>query len=289
MGAYYKAVCTSRNECIAPMDGDVKLLSHSYFSSSYLDLVMLNIESGAWKNEPVIWACDYDDTSKYSAFYADSHSLTFEKNIVGYDYTPDDVIILNNDKKQYIDLPLYRSNHVLRQKELPIHPFPLLTNAVKEYQGGGDYDFEVKERGMWCGDRFSIIRDKHQIPNDYEDISDVCFPFNNDELIARRDKLRASSLSRSKVSLDSLPSLALNKLMHGANIRSIYDFLFFNKRCLLKFEKVNGDVVERIATLNDIGYASVFTEKRYVYFLDIDSDTLKKFKYDLFISVEAMT
>jgi hypothetical protein len=206
MGAYYKAVCVSKNETISTwsVDSGAKMMEHSYIGGNYLNLVLHNIEMGAWKNEPLVWACDYDDSTEFKACYEGSNEITFNDNTLETvkGQFMDNIIILNNTKKEYIDLLEYQMNYVFREEYIT-HPFSLLTCAVNTSQGGGDYYPENADRSRWAGDKFSIIRDKHSIPFDYENISHVCFSENEKEFTARKDAMRKEALSHTKMTFTS--------------------------------------------------------------------------------------
>jgi hypothetical protein len=230
MGAYYKAVCVSKNETIDTwsVDSGAKMMEHSYIGGSYLNLVLHNIEKGAWKNEPIVWACDYDDSTEFKDCYEGSNEITFNDNTLETVKNQffDNVIILNNTKKEYIDLLEYQMNYVFREEYIT-HPFSLLTSSVNTAQGGGDYYPENTDRSRWAGDKFSIIRDKHAIPFDYENISHVCFSENENEFTARKDAMRKESLAHSGNGITGLnEKINLDVLKSGVDSKSVKKMVF---------------------------------------------------------------
>jgi len=289
MGAYYKAVCVSRNETVDTwlVDAGAKMMEHSYIGGDYLNLVLHNIEKGAWKNEPLVWACDYDDSTEFKKCYEGSNEITFNDDTLETvkGQFMDNIIILNNTKKEYIDLLEYQMNYVFREEYIT-HPFSLLTCAVNTSQGGGDYYPENADRSRWAGDKFSIIRDKHSIPFDYENISNVCFSENENEFSARKDILRKESLAHAGVQVASNEKIHLDTLKSGAKKGAVVSLLRSHDVVELTFKKADGVSVMRNATLDVNKRSTDYHDDKYMFFYDLDSKSVKKMVFDNFIEAK---
>lgn len=289
MGAYYKAICINDNESINTWDLDngAKLMEHSWFGNSYVDMVLHNIFKGSWKNKSIVWGCDYDDSEKFGNLYNTSHDVSFSddaKNFYSGEY--EDSIILNHTKKEFIDLVEYKMNFVVRKNI--IHPFPLLTCATTESMGGGDYHPDSADRGRWAGDSFTVIQDSHSIPHDYTNISDVCFSEDENELKNRKDEMRKLSLANAGVDTSTNEPLYVESLTKGALKKDVEKLLHGNDKVFLKFVKANGDEVERTATLSANRNTTIDSsnDEKYMYFFDIDAQKVKKMIFDGFLEAK---
>ena len=220
MGAYYQAVCTGTNEAISPSitEDFYKLMEHSWIGNEFLNLVLHNIHKGSWKNQPVVWSCDYDDDSLWNV----SKNISFSEDVIhaskwkGYE----DCIILNNSKKEFIDLVEYKQKFFYRGHGT-VHPFSLLTSQATHSMGGGDYHADSADRGRWSGDKFVVTFNKHKIPSDYKNISDVFFSENPDEIEIRNNAFIEKCGNSKGPDLFSNKPISLLKLVKGASKKNL--------------------------------------------------------------------
>jgi hypothetical protein len=149
MGAYYKAVNLTDKESLESYDfgNGMKLMEHSFLGNRYMDVVLNEIAEGTWKNKSLTWLCDYDDN--YGEMWEEARSIkSCAENVERIDYS--NAIILNNDKKEYIDLTEYVLNWI-GERTMMTHPFSLLISSTTESMGGGDYHPHHSYRGTWSG------------------------------------------------------------------------------------------------------------------------------------------
>lgn len=287
MGAYYKAVNLEDMECFSPyeFDNGAKMLEHGYISNNYVDVALNEIFAGSWKNKPIAWVCDYDTSAKYDGVYTKAVSISScAENVDWLDFS--DAIIVNNDKQEYIDLTEFKLNYP-GERNLMIHPFCLLTSSTDEGMGGGDYHNEHPLRSTWAGDKFVITFNRADVPFDYKNVSKDVYFFEEDNL-ERIDEFKIKALR-----IDKKPDLetrerVLKDLDYDASLSEAINFLKLSEKAKLTFKKTNGDIVSRIATLDadyesDEGYTH---NDRYLWFYDLEADTLKKMVFENFISLK---
>lgn len=225
MGAYYQpaVLLYKKNHNYQTFDVDfsgAKLTEHSLFGNKIVNATLFMLEFGAWKNRPLTWACDYSEdmiVSNKNIYDISNNNIiskealkhqpfsSFKKNVENdtvyfkeLEDTYNNVIILNNSKKEYLDLSEYVSNYKF-DKTWMIHPFPLLTNSEIEYMGGGDYSLKNDFRGIWANDQFEIVRSIIEVPSSYKNISSD-FYFYADEA----DQKQSKDLMKIKILRNSL-------------------------------------------------------------------------------------
>ena len=324
MGAYYTPAALINEEeltyqTIKSMNSGVKLMEHSYFNNDFIDGALFMIEIGPWKNRSFTWACDYceDIVCADKNIYELSHDHNLDVSNINksFDYYKDDedkgnfehfkgsynnVIILNNSKKEYLDLSEYIFNYKFDKKWMT-HPFSLLTNSETNSMGGGDYHMENDFRGVWAGDKFEIVRSIMDVPSTYKNVSSDFFFYSSDE-----DEEQAKDLMKQKVIRNSLEkdrTYLLNdcdtvnivsSLDDTATVSEVRSALQNNEMSLIKFYKANGDLVERKASL-DLDYSSSNTGTssssldKYIWFKDYSNDDIGKLKKIIaknFVSLE---
>jgi hypothetical protein len=283
MGAYYQAVCTGTNEAISPSitEDFYKLMEHSWIGNEFLNLVLHNIHKGSWKNQPVVWSCDYDDDSLWNV----AKSISFSEDVIhtskwkGYE----DCIILNNSKKEFIDLAEYKQQFFYRG-EGTVHPFSLLTSQATHSMGGGDYHADSADRGRWSGDKFVVTFNKHKIPSEYKNISDVFFSDNPEEIEIRNNAFIEKCGNSEGPDLFSNKPISLLKLVKGASKKELKELLSSGDSWKLTFEKKDGTIATRNAnTRDDNSYYHIEDDSPLFAFFDIDADKPKKFIFENFI------
>jgi hypothetical protein len=289
----YKAIAINRNEAIEPEIEHSCLDIQVYSGDEYIDYVLNNIENGAWKNERLIWGCDKDKSDNTGGYFSNTKTIIFNKSAFFLsgknDYS--DIIILNNDKKEFIDLLEYKANHILRG-ELYAHPFPILTNVAKVEIDIYDYTTKHEKRGYWCGDRFTIIRDLHMIPDYYTNLSDICFSNNKMELVARKNVMRKKALSKKAVSTQSLSSINLTSLRSGDSKRNLMALLECSQEVNLYYNSGGTTLCSKATTFpsllpDDWGLINGSNKDRdALFFFDIEVDKIKSFKFWEFIRAE---
>jgi len=330
MGSYYKPTCqVDRRIETVELDDFVgsKLMEHSYFNNQLVDKSLFMIESGNWKNRPFQWSCDYDETTLSledfeAPFDLDIDEETFTKYELSnpvcvnkintqfdwndfkdndfsnrsYQYMSSsycDIIILNNTKKEYIDLSEYKYLSPFDRSDL-IHPFPLLTNSESCSMGGGDFHPDHDFRGIWSNDCFEIVRRKIDIPLSYKNISAISFYENEDEIELTKNSMKQSIL-RTNLPTDRLGNfnhISFSSLDKNSKKSEIIEALKQNEISNISFYKTNGELVFRKATL-DRDYVSESSSNHdkdtYIWFKDIEGNRLKKFVSKNFVSLEKIS
>ena len=159
MGQYYVAVNLDKEEYLSPSDyhNGAKLTEHCYIGNEFANAVV-NLLTGRWKNDRIVWAGDYGDEELFTP-------LGYKNNL--YNYAEDtftevkdadiqnaqeDSYLCNKDIKMFValkDLPKTEDGFV-------IHPLSLLT-ASGNGRGGGDYHgLDEKICGYWAADRLFV-------------------------------------------------------------------------------------------------------------------------------------
>lgn len=171
MGAYYQTQIKNKEGKIYTFHGEyenhfsekgrytfLKFLEHNLFANYqkiavYLWL-MLNENEKFIVNE----ICDYDEDEKWFSDYEElqeekpvlpsreENSVYFDlvKYMIENHITPKvDGIIINEGRKEYIDLSYFLSEAEKNKKNYLIDPLALLTRKNKEKQGGGDFHFSA--------------------------------------------------------------------------------------------------------------------------------------------------
>jgi|JYMV01.1.fsa_nt_gi hypothetical protein len=299
MNAEYKAVCIGRNEYFKA-DHDTythnysspnELDGHAFIGNSYVDMVMLNIKEGSWKNQSIAWSCILDENSLWenedlkNISFSSKHNNTVENSKTLYSR----IIILNNSKKEYIDLSEYSANQTNRDFIL-VHPFPLLTSVSKIPMGVGDYQIPNDYRGRWSGDKFSIISSKFQIPLDYDNISNISFPCSDEEETYNENKFIKKALQSKKIDEYSNPSISLACIYNGASKKDLIDLLKNSQGALVSYYDEN--MMKKIITIElDKDNLTQNESSKYFYysraFTNRDSKKIDRFEFSKLIEATA--
>lgn len=287
MGAYYKVVNLEDMESLFPYDfnSSAKMLDHAYVGNNYVNVALNEIFEGSWKNKPIAWVCSYDNSPQYHDVHDKAVNVSScAENVEYLDFS--NAIIINNDKQEYIDLTEFVLNYP-GERELMIHPFCLLTSSTDEGMGGGDYHYEHALRSTWAGDRFVVTFNRAEVPFEYKNVSKEVYFF-NDESTERVDEFKIKALRMSKKADLETRERILKDLDYDASLSEAINFLKLSEKSKLTFKKTNGDIVTRIATL-DVDYESdddYSYNDRYLWFFDLEADTLKKMVFENFISLK---
>lgn len=203
---YYKPTCFICNkiETISSLDtidnNHLDFFDHSHFDSLIIEKTLFMIEYGHWKNEPIEWSF-YANTHKLenillppdikekfhnsfnSAFYFNIEDINkdFEnrkKLHQTWSYLKgsyNDIIILNNSKKEFIDLCEYKYLSPFDKRDL-FHPLPFLTNSEtldKKYLDNEESNMLFQSH--WKNDCLEVVRTISEIPLNYKNISHISF------------------------------------------------------------------------------------------------------------------
>jgi len=200
MGQYYKPINLRTKEWVFSHDygNGLKLMEHSWIGNNFVGIVEVLL-SGAWRNDPIVWAGDYADDEKvrltdeeYKLLLEEGYTLKSQKDTVNLyalafdnlkivpfkpvDYEQTDamekemdvllsglIYIVNHDKKLFVD-----KTKVPKGEWGRIHPLPLLT-CEGNGRGGGDYreNEDSPLIGAWARDHLSV--DKIP-PKGYEEL-----------------------------------------------------------------------------------------------------------------------
>ncbi len=290
MGAYYKAINIKDQETLSPsLTNDfLKLMEHGYIGNAYVNVVLNEIYEGSWKNKPVSWVSDYD-TGRYKSHYNKSQNIkSCAENMEWLDFS--DAIIINNTKKEYIDLTEHKLGW-LGDRKLMTNPFVLLTTRSKTSLGGGDYYPENENRGRWSANRFVVTFNKFDVPSNYKNITkDVYFYENEEEIAFSKDAfaIKAKLLTKNIDKETRVRKLA--DLDENADKSEVIEFLKHNKSSDITFFKTNGDKVTRTAALlpdYDSSSSSDLKNHAYLWFYDLIDEKLKKMVFKNFVSIKA--
>jgi hypothetical protein len=303
MGAYYTPTCQITNTKFETVSSDsmggAKLLEHSYFNCDLVDKSIFMIENGTWKNKPFQWSCDYSDPEldNNNNFYDISKPVNVKTKFTDdWNYFKDsfnDVIILNNSTKEFIDLAEYKFRYPGNRSDL-VHPLPLLTNSETKSMGGGDYHIDNPFRGSWKNGLLQVVRSIQEVPLSYENISNIIFSENENGLELVNDEILLKTI-RNDVEIDlSTSSFEISTkfdfLGSDATKEEIINALRENEISELRFYKANGEEVIRYGNLDkdyDCDSSSSSNNYKYVWFKDIDNNgRLKRFVFDNFISLK---
>ncbi len=193
MPGHYRVLNDKDKEFISPWNYSVgvNLMDYCYIGNKFMNIVLNEIYEGTWKNKPVAWVCDQDLIGKYANCWGESievQVLLYNAESLNYS----EVCIINNDKKEFIDLVEYKKEWKIARENIT-HPFPILTNASSEYQGEGDYDFEHINRGRWEGDRFVITFDRNDVPYGFTNITKDSIFYTTEQLREVNNEFRMKS------------------------------------------------------------------------------------------------
>lgn len=299
MGAYYKAVNIDDNNSMEPWDFEcgTKLAEHSYVGNKYINAVLHQIEFGSWKNKPLVWACDYDNNSAFGKAYDSSSTIKIHKDDHDKIWEHYDSIIINNSKKEYIDLAEYQMHYIDRSSAI-VHPFPILTSSTNKHMGGGDFDFEGDKygdwRSRWAGDKFVVTRITTKIPSNYTNISHIWFEnrYQDGECIEvfRNDKMWMKSIQTNlDPDLDTSDKMLGNFSLTSDDDKSeVINLLRNNEKIKLTFKKVDGTVCTKMATLSEQNKENSTEDSLdpYLWFFDLDDNKIKRMVFNNFISAE---
>jgi len=293
MGAYYAACNTKDKEILKTwkFNTGAKMMEHSYIGNSFIDVVLNEIFEGSWKNKPITWLCDYDESFEFEGLWDNSIEIdSCAENLDWLDYS--DCIIINNDTKEYIDLVEYKLNW-LGERKWVIHPFSLLTSSVNQAMGGGDYQFDNDNRGRWSNCRFVVTFNRFEAPAHYKNITkDVYFYEEEEQIKLVEDKFKQEVLFAGTKHEDfetierKVVKISLNE---NASKSEVINGLISNEKSYLEFNKSNGQRVVRIANidaskLKDSDSSS--SNDRYLWFFDLEENKLKRMVFDNFISLK---
>lgn len=251
MSAEYMAVCSGRKEYFKAKNlhgfnfETNHITEHFLLKSPYVNMVLLNILEGSWKNQSISWSCSLDNKSYWNdKSVKEIHfSSKYDRDIRDSNKFSQEIIILNNSKKEFIDIAEYSANVINRNFDT-VHPFPVLTSVSKTPMGVEDYQIHTEHRGRWAGDKFSIVLSKFEIPTDYENISAFSLASCADEDIYNKNKLLKKSLACKKVDTDSNPSLSLTTLRDNFSREELIDLLKKSQGVeLTVYDDISGETI----------------------------------------------
>lgn len=154
----------------------------------FITEVLQEIYLGYWKNKPLIYlsnqVMDTNLLDKYMKSTRVSKTYTNDR----HNYTH--AIILNNDKKEFVDLSEYCYLWDGHRTEA-IHPFAILAAADKELIVERGSYINHKNRGRWSNDRFVVVFDKINIPYDFVNITSECLFYTKEN---RSDDFKRKSI-----------------------------------------------------------------------------------------------
>lgn len=140
--------------------------------------VLEEIYLGYWKNKPLIYLSNHVLDEKLLNTYIKSTRITKMHSKERLNYQ--NAIILNNDKKEFIDLSEYIYLWDGDRNEA-IHPFGVLTAADKELIVERGAYINHQNRGRWANDRFVVVFDNIHIPNDFVNITKDCLFYTKED------------------------------------------------------------------------------------------------------------
>ncbi len=173
MGQYYRPILGDAYglNCMVfdrSVDGKytlAKLMEHSWWLNPFVNAFSAQIYNSKSR---VCWVGDYADEpddfkfTNNSAFYVPNYNEVWGNKVKlltshSTNFTLDGKILLNHDRKEFIDLDEYKRKS--KDKEgWTIHPLPLLT-AVGNDRGGGDFhegNVGYEFVGIWAWQLISI-------------------------------------------------------------------------------------------------------------------------------------
>ena len=198
MAGHYRVLNNEDKEFISPWNYAVGviLMDYCYIGNKFLNIILNEIYEGTWKNKPIAWVCDYDLSEKYGTCWGDAIEVQVcAININELNYC--DVCIINNDKKEFIDLTEYKLLWKTSREKI-VHPFPILTNASSDFQGEGDFDGNNLHRGRWEGDRFVVVFDRSEVPYDFINITNESIFYTKSQQKIVNDEFKFKTIYYSK-------------------------------------------------------------------------------------------
>ena len=262
-----------------------------------IDLFFLLIHGG-WENRPISFTTNYNNETLN---FKDIKSIKRKESsyLSNYDKFSDhphtfDFFILNNSKKEFIDLASYKSNFKI-DRHLISNPIFFLCSDIHSKNIDNFINTRLPKTGYWNGDCLEIVFKYIEVPKTYKDISSEISYCVTEEAQYEQDnkfqqKILNSQVLTDRLKLTSEPEDFLISIFDAnTSIGSIYQALLNNQESLLTFKKVNGEITTKTATLiPNPARSSLNIEKKYVWFFDLEQDILKKFCASNFISLEGV-
>jgi len=283
----------------ADIDGSIDCLT---FDNAVIKHTLFLIEKGPWKNNPFQFAWNKSsdclgssnsnpwNLSKNNCFETNSFNVIGNVDYV-HDGFYDFAYLLNISKNEFIDLGSYQSQFKGDKNNL-LHPLPILANSEYNPTGNGDTSSHSL-RGSWKNDCFAVVFNLSNIPLSFTDITEKCSFFldkskNNVLTIKANRKKLDNPFDKSFLDfISNSPSVVSISSLKSHN--EVSNALKNNDQLWINFFKANGEKVSRLATL-DKHFVSKSkpssNNNKYLWFIDVNENKLKKIIFDNFISLE---
>jgi negative regulator of replication initiation len=316
---FYKPTCKISNyiESVS-IDSDISfcfnILEHSFFGSEIIDKSLFLIECGHWKNKPFQWSFeenqemleDYIPTANLGLNQKNSFNLAhpilvenlnnpnlfdfssekdFEKTWKYKRNSYNDIFILNNDKKEYIDLCEYRQKSPFDRTKL-FHPIPFLTNS-EPHDGLPFENLNNSSRGSWSNCKLEVVRSLLEVPVEYTNISDITFYKEDDKFDLHFNQFKIQTL-RAQLSEDKKNNKVFSSLENSSvyfkNSKEVSKYLQNNGPCILYFKDDNGLFQQTTVSL-DKKFDLTFTKEEELWFFDEKEQKIKSIPNKNFIKI----
>ena len=146
MGAYYEATINNERYNTHDVGCGLKLMEHAYIGNPYVETVMSILVDNP---KELRWVCDYTESTPFD--WDETNEVSFSDADCEL---PLAYYILNETKGLSIDIAKLITLHANR--EMMIHPLPILCNSEEGSMGGGDLHRDESQRATWCGDIITI-------------------------------------------------------------------------------------------------------------------------------------
>lgn len=170
MGQYFKPANTTKKVNLVAHDFDngLKIMEHSYIGNNFVEVVM-TLLANEWNGDNFVWAGDYSEEFDY-AYCFDREKLNNYRNDLQILFSKDKILIVNYDRREFVDLRKYISEAPKTEYDFQIHPLPMLT-CSEQGLGGGDYRGEQDSfLGLWVNNSIGVITE--EMEGDWLDITE---------------------------------------------------------------------------------------------------------------------
>jgi len=162
MGQYYRPVLNDGNKTTIynrDVDGEytmAKLTEHSWWKNKLMKAISEKLYQ---KPSRLIWCGDYaeDDEVRMTNLTVKDIWECDGEEIKSTDFNIDNLFLCNHDKKEYVNLAIYKQQSIDKDGWV-LHPLSLLT-AIGNGRGGGDYWADCPNAdkiGIWAWNLISL-------------------------------------------------------------------------------------------------------------------------------------
>lgn len=278
VGSTLKIINTHSNEYLEEM-----LDSHfiqNMSNNGPINKILHEIYEGFWKNRPLALFNSDTENAEHIDLYENANKQKNSETawLDEYKYS----IIVNNDKKEYINLNEYISLWE-RDTRYAIHPFPLLISINEEEEEIGGQVIEHPLKGHWANDRFVVVFEKLLVPSDFKNITEesLFYPYED-----KYDQFQRNALKISRRIDTEVKERIARDLDDDASKEEVIENLKAAQSSYIKFEKSDGSIVERRGTLEEnYSVDDELLRSKYLWFYDLDEGKAKRFIFENFISL----